>query len=175
MVVTNTVDLPTEEELTVPEVNLSNASLRAGAFHLGKYCEKQNLEFMLCRQELDDPRKCIEEGKQVTSCTMNFFRMVKKTCAEEFAQYANCLDKSSPYFDYNRCRTTQGVYDKCIFDNLQIERPEYGYYCRPKVHDSPRPAPPPPEKTIYTDVPHSLPEDYPRPPAKHGSRFHYAN
>lgn len=59
-------------------------------------------EFLQCRQELKDPRKCIEEGKQVTSCTMNFFRMVKKTCAEEFAQYANCLDKSSPYFDYNK-------------------------------------------------------------------------
>lgn len=34
--------LPTDEELTVPEVNLSSASLRAGAFHMGKYCENQN-------------------------------------------------------------------------------------------------------------------------------------
>ena len=34
--------LPVEEELTVPEVNLSSASLRAGAFHMGKYCENQN-------------------------------------------------------------------------------------------------------------------------------------
>lgn len=43
MVVTNDTTLPTEEELTVPEINLSSAALRAGAFHLGKYCEKQNL------------------------------------------------------------------------------------------------------------------------------------
>lgn len=43
MVLTNDVHLPTEEELTVPEVNLSSSALRAGAFHLGKYCEKQNL------------------------------------------------------------------------------------------------------------------------------------
>ena len=34
--------LPVDEELTVPEVNLSSASLRAGAFHMGKYCENQN-------------------------------------------------------------------------------------------------------------------------------------
>lgn len=34
--------LPTDEELTVPEVNLSSASLRAGAFHMGKHCENQN-------------------------------------------------------------------------------------------------------------------------------------
>lgn len=43
MVITDEVTLPTEEELTVPEVNLSSAALRAGAFHLGKHCEKQNL------------------------------------------------------------------------------------------------------------------------------------
>lgn len=50
---------------------------------------------MLCRQELDDPRKCVNEGKAVTNCALEFFRKVKKTCAEEFLQYANCLDKSS--------------------------------------------------------------------------------
>ena len=34
--------LPNDEELTVPEVNLSSPALRAGAFHMGKYCENQN-------------------------------------------------------------------------------------------------------------------------------------
>jgi hypothetical protein len=34
--------LPTDEELTVPEVNISSAALRAGAFHMGKQCENQN-------------------------------------------------------------------------------------------------------------------------------------
>lgn len=55
---------------------------------------------MLCRDELNDPRKCISEGKAVTSCAMNFFRQVKKSCAEEFMQYANCLDKSSGDYNY---------------------------------------------------------------------------
>lgn len=32
-----------------------------------------------------------------------------------------------------RCRNTQGAYDKCVLDNLQIDRPEYGYFCRAKV------------------------------------------
>lgn len=57
---------------------------------------------MLCRQELGDPRKCIAEGKAVTNCALNFFQLVKKSCHEEFAQYANCLDKSSPDFQYNK-------------------------------------------------------------------------
>lgn len=43
MVISDETTLPTEEELTVQEVNLSSSALRAGAFHLGKQCEKENL------------------------------------------------------------------------------------------------------------------------------------
>lgn len=50
---------------------------------------------MLCRHELDDPRACIKEGKAVTGCALEFFRKVKRSCAEEFMQYAHCIDKSS--------------------------------------------------------------------------------
>lgn len=39
MVVTLEHELPTEEELTVPEIKLSGPALRAGSFHLGKYCQ----------------------------------------------------------------------------------------------------------------------------------------
>lgn len=42
MVLTNDHFLPTEEELTVTEVELSTPALRAGAFHLGKSCENEN-------------------------------------------------------------------------------------------------------------------------------------
>lgn len=42
MVVTLKTTLPSEEDLNVQEVNLSSPVLRAGAFHLGKYCEQQN-------------------------------------------------------------------------------------------------------------------------------------
>ncbi|XP_059613262.1 NADH dehydrogenase [ubiquinone] 1 alpha subcomplex subunit 8 [Phlebotomus argentipes] len=170
MVVTYNVELPTEEELTVPEVNLSGPALKAGAFHLGKYCEFQNNEFMLCRDELKDPRKCLKEGNAVTSCALEFFRKVKKTCREEFTQYTNCLDKSSQDQAFKPCRKTQGVYDKCILDNLQIERPHYGYFCRARIHDSERPAPPKKEKKVYPDATPGLPDDYPRESARYGSR-----
>ena len=53
---TKDIWLPTEEELTVQEVPLGTPSLRAGAMHLGKACEVQNNEFMLCRGETQDPR-----------------------------------------------------------------------------------------------------------------------
>ena len=42
MTVTENTTLPTDEELTVQEVNLSGPVLKAGAFHLGKACEFEN-------------------------------------------------------------------------------------------------------------------------------------
>ena len=56
MTITKSFWLPTEAELSVEEVPLGTPSLRAGAMHLGKYCEIQNNEFMLCRQETQDAR-----------------------------------------------------------------------------------------------------------------------
>ncbi|XP_055379955.1 NADH dehydrogenase [ubiquinone] 1 alpha subcomplex subunit 8 [Condylostylus longicornis] len=173
MVVTLKTTLPSDEELTVPEVNLSSSALRAGAFHLGKACEFQNNEFMLCRQELNDPRKCIEEGKAVTNCALNFFRQVKASCAEEFMQYANCIDKSSGKQQFSLCRTTQGVFDKCMKDKMGLDREDYGYFCRARIHHSNRPAPPPKEKVVYGDATPKLPDDFERKPAKYGSRFHW--
>lgn len=39
---TKETELPTYEELTVQEVELSTPFLRAGAFHVGKQCEAEN-------------------------------------------------------------------------------------------------------------------------------------
>lgn len=51
MVLTEEMHLPTEEELTVPEINLSSPALRAGAFHMGKHCEKENNVNNGCRSK----------------------------------------------------------------------------------------------------------------------------
>lgn len=127
----------------------------------------------MCRKELDDPRACINEGKAVTSCAINFFQKIKKSCYEEFMQYAICLDKSSADLAFNKCRTTQKVFDSCVKDNLGIDRPDFGYFCEARVHKSNRPAPPEPGKKIYADATPGLPDDAPRPAAKYGSRFHW--
>ncbi|XP_069954150.1 NADH dehydrogenase [ubiquinone] 1 alpha subcomplex subunit 8 [Cherax quadricarinatus] len=164
--------LPTEEELTVQEVNVSQPALRAAAFHMGKTCETPNNEFMLCRREEKDPRKCINEGKEVTACALSFFRKIKKNCLEEFTQYSNCLDKSSVNLEYRHCRNTQAIFDKCVLDTLGMERPEIGYFCRPKIHDTKRPKPV--EVPVeFPDKPLPLPEDPPRGPARYGARAYW--
>ncbi|XP_072387051.1 NADH dehydrogenase [ubiquinone] 1 alpha subcomplex subunit 8 [Diabrotica undecimpunctata] len=171
MGITDDVHLPTEEELTVQEIPLSGPALKAGAFHVGKTCEWENNEFILCRDELKDPRKCINEGKAVTSCAMNFFRKIKATCADEFMQYVNCLDKSSPDQAFVPCRKTQAVFDKCVKDNIGLDRPPYDYFNQVHVHKTERPRPPVEGKTVYEDATPRLPDDVPKPEAKYGSRY----
>lgn len=47
---TDKIVLPTDEELTVTEVNVSYTTLQAAAFHLGKYCEwKQNVSLIIVK------------------------------------------------------------------------------------------------------------------------------
>lgn len=47
---------------------------------------------MLCRSEERDPRKCINEGKLVTKCGIEFYRKVKKTCREELEKFTKCIE-----------------------------------------------------------------------------------
>lgn len=171
MPVYNETNLPTFEELKVEEVNLSTPVMRAGGIHFGKYCEQQSLEFMLCRGELRDPRKCLEEGKAVTSCALEFFRKMKEHCKEEMHKYADCLDYSSKKYEYRYCRKTQALFDKCVLDNLDLERPPIGYFCRIKLHESKRPKPELDMPTFPDPTP-KLPDDYPRKPALYNSRSH---
>lgn len=56
------------------QVNVSSAVLKASAHHYGSQCDKANKEFMLCRWEEKDPRKCLQEGMKVNECALNFFR-----------------------------------------------------------------------------------------------------
>ncbi|VDO98738.1 unnamed protein product [Soboliphyme baturini] len=163
---TNDKYLPSYEELTVPqEMVVSSPALRAGVFHLGKYCEMESKEFILCRNEYEDPRKCLAEGRHVTACGVRFFQHVKKLCADSFTDYMNCVDNSSEKLLLAPCRRFQRVFDRCMLDNMNIERPRIGYYSVPHIHKTQRP---PVDKQDFPDykseadkVIKELPENYP--------------
>jgi len=159
MVFTNADWLPSYEELKVPEIELSSAPLRAASHHFGKYCDNQCKEFMLCNAEEKDPRKCINEGKEVTRCGLDFFQKVKLNCAEEFTTYWKCIDRSGWDMNFKRCQSTQKVFDKCILDHLGQERPPPGYFSKVRVHHTTRPEP-------HTEV--ILPEPLPETPTWDG-------
>lgn len=77
------------------------------------------------------------------------------------------------FYVFLRCRKTQAVFDKCMKDNLGIERPPFDYFARVQVHKTARPRPEVEGPTVYSDATPGLPEDYERQPAKYGSRFHW--
>ena len=111
-------------------------------------------------------RKCLDAGKAVTSCSMEFFRKVKATCASEFMSYASCLEKGDSNMEFAECRKTQAAYDNCVLKNMDLEKPHYGYHCLTKIHDTDRPKPVE-EKPAWMDNEKArklakLPQDFPR-------------
>lgn len=76
-------------------------------------------------------------------------------------------------FDYNlntiRCRETQRAVDDCILAKMNIPRPEFGYFCKVRVHDSPRPEPEKPKPAEYPDATPPVVQG-PYPEAKYGPR-----
>lgn len=89
-----------------------------------------------------------------------------------FKSFINFFQKSVSIKCF-RCRKTQAVFDKCMSDNLNIDRLPYDYYTRVQIHKTARPRPPPREKTVYEDATPYLPDGTEKPPAKYGSRFHW--
>ncbi|KAK7092578.1 NADH dehydrogenase [ubiquinone] 1 alpha subcomplex subunit 8-like [Littorina saxatilis] len=156
MAFTNEDYLPSKEELTVPELELTSSVLRAGAHHFGKYCDKQCKEFMLCVSEDPDPRKCIPEGKEVTRCGFEFFGKVKQNCFTEFTKYFECIDHSDRQMSLKNCRPPQSLFDECMKNKLGQDRPFLGYFSSPRIHVTERPKP--------QLTPHKLPERIPDPP-----------
>lgn len=63
------------------------------------------------------------------------------------------------------------MFDKCVKDNLGMDRPPFDFYNRVHVHKAVRPKPEPEGPAIYPDATPGIPADAPRPPAKFGSRY----
>uniref|UniRef100_A0A915HMW3 COX assembly mitochondrial protein n=1 Tax=Romanomermis culicivorax TaxID=13658 RepID=A0A915HMW3_ROMCU len=166
MVISFDVELPPPDQIRIPqELEVTAPALRAGSIHLGKYCEFECKELTLCRQEMKDPRKCLKEGAETTACAVNFFQKVKKHCRDEFNRYAHCVEFGSTVLGLYTCRKPQRLFDKCMLEKLDLDRPPLGYYSRPKIHESARPVPPPQfQRDYYAEANQmidELPDDYP--------------
>ncbi len=110
------------QDLDVKELEVTSAVLMGGAHHFGSYCEKQNDAFMECRIEDKDPRKCLQEGKAVTQCAIDFFTKIKGSCNEEFTKHWTCLEYNNQTF--SKCVKTEKVYSQCMLDKLNIQEPK---------------------------------------------------
>ncbi|CAL7942358.1 unnamed protein product [Xylocopa violacea] len=169
MVFTKNFQLPSDEELETQELDVGWAYLSAAAVFLGKKCEWYNDEFMLCRHEMKDPRKCLKEGKEVTKCAIGVFQDLKKHCRDVFENHVQCVvETSQTQTNERHCRKTRDIFDDCVLKNLNIERPPFGYFCEARVHDTARPKPEP--KVIEYPDPVPEPVAPPYRPARFGGR-----
>ena len=110
------------KDLEVEEATFTSAVLHGAALYYHNYCEKPNDEFMDCRIDSKDPRKCLKEGHKVTECAVKFFKKVKDSCNESFTEYWTCLDYNNQ--DYAKCRKPQESFDTCMLDKLDLKRAE---------------------------------------------------
>ncbi|UJR08785.1 hypothetical protein I4U23_013041 [Adineta vaga] len=161
---TKDTKLPSYEDLECPVVNVSSPALRAGSFHLAKYCDLQFKEFMLCRQEEQDPRKCLNEGKDVSLCATDFFRKVRDTCNDTFTTFWTCLDNAREgEMGFQYCKQEQRAFEQCAKDKMNLERPEAGYFSMVRMHDTKRPVPSDPFRVGSVER-HPPKLDIPNPP-----------
>ncbi|KAE9553617.1 hypothetical protein FO519_003162 [Halicephalobus sp. NKZ332] len=165
MSITNDTPMPSDEELTVSQdITLSTPWLKAVGPYMARTCENEIKEFMLRRKELEDPRKTLKEGREVTACGVKFLQSLKKTCSDEASKYADCIDRKHGKLYVSRCREEQRYLDACVAEKLNIQRPPLGYFSKLHVHESTHPQP---EIKPYRDyqkeaaeVLKSLPDDY---------------
>jgi NADH dehydrogenase (ubiquinone) 1 alpha subcomplex subunit 8 len=45
--------------------------LKSASFFIGEYCKEYNADFMLCKNENNDPEHCLKEGRKVTRCALD--------------------------------------------------------------------------------------------------------
>ncbi|XP_053201920.1 NADH dehydrogenase [ubiquinone] 1 alpha subcomplex subunit 8-like [Panonychus citri] len=134
-------NLPPLETLETDEINLGSPIMRASAIYLGKHCDELSKDFMLCKVEEKDPRKCIEEGKRLTACGKDFYQKVKNSCKQELEALTNCVLWHSEILSLSRCRDQELIWDACMYRKLGMEKPPFGYFSQVRVHDPERPKP----------------------------------
>ncbi|VDO37564.1 unnamed protein product [Brugia timori] len=139
---TKSTPMPSDEELIVPhEITLSTPYFKAVIPYMHRACEREVKDFMLRRQETEDPRLSLREGQALTACGIKFLQALKKVCNENVDRYADCIDHrtSKLYitpFNFLCCREQQRRLDICVEENLNIIRPRVGYFSKLHVHNA---------------------------------------
>ncbi|EPS92898.1 NADH dehydrogenasealpha subcomplex subunit 8 [Fomitopsis schrenkii] len=102
----------------VQELGATSAPLKSAAFFLGAYCKDYNEDFMLCKAENRDPEHCLKEGRRVTRCAIDLITKMRESCAAEFEQHWNCLEKHNQ--EYYPCRKPERTLNKCMFEKFGL-------------------------------------------------------
>ncbi|KAJ3202128.1 hypothetical protein HDU67_000787 [Dinochytrium kinnereticum] len=105
---------------SVPEVGLTSAPLESMSFHFAQYCKPYSEDFMLCKNESQDPKHCLKEGRRVTRCALSLIEKLKENCEVEWTKHWQCLDMKN--HQLYQCRTQEREFNDCVFRKLGITK-----------------------------------------------------
>ncbi|KAI8894709.1 hypothetical protein BC833DRAFT_623722 [Globomyces pollinis-pini] len=100
----------------VDEVGVTSAPMFSMSYFFGSYCKVFSEDFMLCKNESQDPKKCLKEGRKVTRCAIDLIEKLKANCDNEWEAHWDCLDRNNHRFE--KCRKKEAPFNKCVFDKL---------------------------------------------------------
>ncbi|KAI9298696.1 NADH dehydrogenase alpha subcomplex subunit 8, partial [Neoconidiobolus thromboides FSU 785] len=104
----------------VTEVGASSAPLTSASYFLHAHCKNYYDDFMLCKNENNDPAHCLKEGRKVTRCSVDLLEKLQKNCESEFSDHWKCLDNNN--FEYRFCRQPEQKFNACVFKKLGYEK-----------------------------------------------------
>ncbi|KAL9539604.1 hypothetical protein MBANPS3_010172 [Mucor bainieri] len=104
----------------VDEIGATSAPLKSASFFIGQYCKEYNDDFMLCKNENNDPKHCLSEGRKVTRCAINLITKLRENCGKEFEAHWQCLEKNNQ--EFYACRTPERTFNTCVFEKLGLEK-----------------------------------------------------
>lgn len=105
----------------VPEVGATSAPLLSAAYFIGARCKPYNDDFLLCKDENNGGTvECLKEGRRVTRCAISVLKDLNKYCFDEFKLHYECLEQEN--HNLGGCRATEKIFNKCVFDNLKLEK-----------------------------------------------------
>ncbi|KAI8918355.1 hypothetical protein DFJ77DRAFT_455267 [Powellomyces hirtus] len=104
----------------VPEVGCTSAPLESMAFFFADYCKKYNDDYVLCKNESQDPRHCLKEGRKVTRCALDLINKLKQNCDQQWTNHWECLDMNN--HQLFKCRKEEKEFNDCVFKRLGLTK-----------------------------------------------------
>jgi NADH dehydrogenase (ubiquinone) 1 alpha subcomplex subunit 8 len=87
-------------------------ALLCAAPMVGDECLEHNAAFMLCKQQDNNPAKCVHEGEKVTACTLKVLRKAEEQCDPSYKAFQLCLRDNARRFYY--CQEQQKAFEACM-------------------------------------------------------------
>ncbi|KAI8072401.1 hypothetical protein BC940DRAFT_292499 [Gongronella butleri] len=104
----------------VDEVGATSAPLKSASFFIGTYCKDYNDDFMLCKNENNDPAHCLKEGRKVTRCAIDLIQKLRENCGQQFKEHWQCLENNN--HELQKCRKAETALNACALDKLGLKK-----------------------------------------------------